>query len=61
MKSKLDKNVYDSIRIDCPPWEVPAVHEILSRHLTNPPLFEYLCKELGRTVPLEYETKEIPQ
>jgi uracil-DNA glycosylase family 4 len=61
MKSKLDKNVYDSIRIDCPPWEVPAVHDILSRHLTNPPLFEYLCKELGRTVPLEYETKEIPQ
>jgi uracil-DNA glycosylase family 4 len=51
-------NVYDSASIECPKYEIHRVRRIMAEVLPNPPFYQALCAELGRTLPLEYEVKE---
>jgi DNA polymerase-1 len=57
LHSRCDKNVYDSIRIDCQPTELPVMREILNKWLTRPPLLEYLEGVLGRSIPITHDLK----
>ncbi len=51
-------NVYDAALIECPKYEIYQVRRVMAEVLPNPPFYEALCKELGRTLPLEYEVEE---
>ncbi|KKN68061.1 hypothetical protein LCGC14_0455150 [marine sediment metagenome] len=51
-------NVYDAALIECPKYEIYQVRKVMADVLPNPPFYQALCDELGRTLPLEYEVKE---
>ena len=58
MKAVVPINIYDAALIECPKHEIHRVRTVLAEVLPNPPFYSALCKELGRTVPLEYELEE---
>ena len=58
LKAVVPCNIYDAALIECPKHEIHAVRRIMSEVLPNPPFYEEMCRELGRSVPLEYEVKE---
>ena len=51
-------NVYDGAPIECPKLEIFRVRKIIAEGLPNPPFYQMLCEELGRTIPLVYEVEE---
>ncbi len=51
-------NVYDAAAIECPKLEITRVRQVMAEVLPNPPFYQALCDELGRTLPLQYEVKE---
>lgn len=59
LKSVIFLQVHDSLFIDIFPGEEEIIDEIMEKHLTHPPLLGILEKYYGRTVPLEYEAKEL--
>ncbi|KKN58727.1 hypothetical protein LCGC14_0549050 [marine sediment metagenome] len=58
LKAIVPCNVYDAALIECPEYEIFHVRRIMAEVLPNPPFYQELCDELGRTLPLEYEVKE---
>ncbi len=58
LKAVVPCNVYDAAFIECPKYEIYQVRRVMAEVLPNPPFYEALCKELGRTLPLEYEAEE---
>jgi DNA polymerase-1 len=46
---------HDSLFVDQYPGEEKIITKIVKKHLTSPPIFDIICNELGRTVPLEFE------
>jgi DNA polymerase I-like protein with 3'-5' exonuclease and polymerase domains len=58
LKAVIPCNVYDAALIECPKYEVHRVRRIMAEVLPNPPFYQALCDELGRTLPLEYEIEE---
>lgn len=58
LKAVVPCNVYDAALIECPKYEIFQVRRVMSEVLPNPPFYQALCDELGRTLPLEYEVKE---
>lgn len=46
---------HDSLYVDEYPGETEIITEIIKKSLTNPPIYDIICAELGRTVPLEFE------
>lgn len=58
LKAIVPCNVYDAGLIECPKYEIYQVRRVMAEVLPNPPFYQALCDELGRTVPLEYEVKE---
>ena len=59
LRSIIPLNTYDSLLIDGPPDELEEVDAIVADAIKHPPLYELLCKETNRYIPLEYERKEI--
>jgi DNA polymerase I-like protein with 3'-5' exonuclease and polymerase domains len=58
LRAVIPCNIYDAGLIECPRFEIHGVRRLMSEVLPNPPFYASLCKELGRTLPLEYEVKE---
>ncbi len=57
MKSVIPLNVYDAASIEVPEYELPIVKNLMQDCIPNPPYYQALCEELGRTLPLAYEMK----
>lgn len=57
MKSVIPLNVYDAATIEVPECELATVQGLMREVLLNPPYYQALCKELGRTLPLDFEMK----
>ena len=58
LRAVIPCNIYDSGLIECPKYEIYQVRRVMAEVLPNPPFYEALCKELGRTLPLEFEVEE---
>lgn len=59
LKAVIPCNVYDAALIECPKYEIYRVMRVMEEILPNPPFYQALCDELGRTLPLEYEVKKM--
>lgn len=57
LKSTFPMNWFDALCVEEAPGESEAVNAILQDVLPNPPYYQALCGELGRTLPLEFEIK----
>ena len=58
LKAVIPCNVYDAALIECPKYEIYRVRRVMTEVIPNPPFYQALCEELGRTLPLEYEVTE---
>lgn len=59
LRTVIDLNVYDAVRLDCPPEEEAEALEIIKKPLTNPPLLAIIQEAMGREMPLTYEVKRV--
>jgi uracil-DNA glycosylase family 4 len=59
MQAVAATNIYDAAAIECPRFEIHEVHQCIEAVLPNPPYYAALCDRLGRSLPLEFELKEI--
>lgn len=55
LKAVVPCNIYDAALIECPKNELYRVEKVMEEILPNPLFYQYLCTELGRTLPLEYD------
>ena len=55
LKTAMDKNVYDAVRLDCPAAEADLIAEAVHPFFTRPPLLAFLEDHLGRSVPITYD------
>ncbi len=58
LRTVIDLNTYDALRLDCPPTEADRVLDLVKEPLTRPPILRTIESECGRTVPLLYEVKK---
>ena len=49
--------IHDDILLDVAPESVFPVHRFVCRLLANPPLWDALCRSLGRRIPMAFEVK----
>jgi uracil-DNA glycosylase len=59
MQAVVATNIYDAAAIECPLYEIYEVRQCIERVLPNPPYYVALCEHLDRSLPLEYELKEV--
>ena len=59
LKTIIPLNIYDSIMLDGPPEEVEEVDAIVEKALTRPPLIAIIEQEVGRSVPITFDRKEL--
>lgn len=55
LRSVITLLIHDAIYVDCHPTEVHIVARLIRRILPNPPYYQLLCADLGRTLPLAYD------
>jgi hypothetical protein len=59
LKATVACNIYDAALIECPRYEIHRVRDVMNQVLPRPSFYRSLCAELGRELPLEYESKEV--
>jgi hypothetical protein len=55
MKAVIPMNVYDAASVECSERELSTVLGLMDKILPNPPYYQALCEELGRTLPLKFD------
>lgn len=58
LRSVVPLNIYDAGAIEAIWTERHAIRMLMEKVLPNPPFYQALCAELGRTLPLSYDVKE---